>query len=161
VVAAFAVLAASCGDDGAAPSPTVTSPALDVVPAAYLRNAAGLSIEGGIGTYCWPSGSVQVCLDAVGPVTNIDPAPLQPGESVAVTFDAGAPSELHIDWYEASSVPPAPRQKGRVWSSLSPGTSPASSGTRAPSEPGAYVVTMFGRWQGKGDISYGFYVVVR
>jgi len=102
-----------------------------------------------------------VCRDVVGPVTNVDPAPLKPGASVAISFEAGAPSELHVDWYEAPADPPAPLGEGRVWAAPFSGTGPVTSGTTAPAESGAYVVTVFGRWQGKGDISYGFYVVVR
>ncbi|MGE5595012.1 MAG: hypothetical protein ACM3S1_03130 [Hyphomicrobiales bacterium] len=134
--------ATATGDDGDA-------------PAVYLRNSSGDAEPLVAGTGCW-SGK---CIDMAGPLTNVDPVPLHPGERVAFSFEAGVPDNFTVTWIEAPATAPAPEGDVRVWGGLAPGAG-GFSGTTAPSGPGKYIVVVFAQWEGQGDMSYGLYVDV-
>jgi len=145
---------------------TPTVPGLIDVPGATLKTGSGTLVEGGKGSYCWDRGLYRQCVDAVGPVTNVDPAPVKAGEHLEFEFAAGRPTRVLAGWALAPVPAPQPKASGRLWVPFSgaPGPVPeadASAGVDAPEEPGDYLLVVFAQWAGRGDISYGFYLRVK
>ena len=129
LAAALAALAlAACGgDSGATATPTATvADDTGFAPGASMRSASGTETPGGIGSYCWKLSDAQQCADAPAPVSNQDPLPLAPGEAVALTFEAGAPTTLQIAWYAVDDVPPPPQNGVRVWANGPTDSQPAA-----------------------------------
>ncbi|MCC7365448.1 MAG: hypothetical protein IT303_13865 [Dehalococcoidia bacterium] len=94
-----------------------------------------------------------------GPLTNLEPVPLKQGEAIAVSFEAGFPDEWTLTWVPAPAQAPAPEEGVRAWVAIEiPGNPPT--GTTIPSTPGRYVMIIFARWDGEGDIAYGIYAEV-
>lgn len=141
-------------------------------PPAFLT-IAGQEQVSGIGTYCWgePSGTapgVHLCIDLMGIPTAEEPllatspftatfrlAPEGPPEELLVTVISVTPSDEMNDW-------PAGQ---RGWPFL-PGERYTLPLENEPSlalslEPGLYVLNLFGRWEGRGDASYGFLIQVQ
>ncbi|GAB4326617.1 MAG: hypothetical protein Kow0010_09770 [Dehalococcoidia bacterium] len=131
-------------------------------PGASLVTARG-AFAGGIGTYCWREASEGLCLDFVGPVSNLEPIVVHAGEQVAIEYLAGTPAEAHIAWYAVDASAREPTAGGELlWKEHPPAfQEPVREDSLvAPSEPGEYLLTAFVVYPGKGDVSYGFYVVV-
>jgi hypothetical protein len=160
VVAAFAIFAAACGDDGEAPAPGQTASPTSGVPVSTPPPGAslsvgGASIDGGIGTHCWSG----FCRDYTGPITSPLLSQVAPGEAFTLSFQQGTPTEVVISWYKAPAPPP-PAHGVLAWS-LDPRTATRAERAEAPAEPGLYVLSVFARWDGKGDVTYGWYIEVR
>jgi hypothetical protein len=141
-----------------ATSDSPRGPAIVDPPEATLRTAGGRSVVAGVGTRCWGN----VCLDAVGPVTNVDPFPLTRGEAVTLSFAAGSPDERHDTAYRvASDAGSRVLADGRLWQALGARTQPPETTLPPDLAPGSYVWVVQGFWKDKGDVSYGFYVEIR
>jgi hypothetical protein len=122
-----------------------------------LRDFSGRETVTPAGTRCWGSG----CVDMVGPLTVPTPMVLRAGESLTASFDAGRPTTAQFTW--AAS----PRKQNSAVAGLVAwepaglaGGQVVSLPLRAPDVPGDYLLTVFTTWQGKGDISYAWYVRV-
>ncbi len=162
------LLAVACSprDGGGAPSTktvepspsaetTRRGPTLAPVPGAFAT-AGGRTVRGGDGSRCWGT----LCVDMVGPITNVHPLVMKPREAVALDFEGGTPTTVSLTWRPVTGPLPSPGPQGRVWmAGLSP--SPAGATREAPSAPGDYVLDVFAVWQGRGDISFGFYIRVQ
>ena len=123
--------------------------------------AGGVATEGGIGTRCWGDS----CVDMVGPVTNIDPIALDANGSFTIELDQGTADELSVTMYDVDGATPAVLAGELAWP-LDPGTAAPVGGASGspntiPAEPGLYVLSVFANWQGKGDVTYGWYIEVR
>ncbi|MBI5946634.1 MAG: hypothetical protein HY875_00665 [Chloroflexi bacterium] len=132
-----------------------SGPTLAPVPGAFAT-AGGKTVRGGEGTRCWGT----MCVDMVGPITNVDPLVVKAGEAVALDFEGGTPTTVSLTWMAVTGPPPAPGPQGRVWMRELSST-PGGTTREAPSAPGDYVLTVFATWKGRGDILFGFYVRVR
>ena len=141
------------------PSPPAEAPrqgpTLAPVPGAFAT-AGGKTVRGGDGSRCWGT----MCVDMVGPITNVEPLVVKPRETVPLDFEGGTPTTVSLTWMPVAGPPPTPGPQGRVWMG---GLSLSSAGTtrEAPSAPGDYVLNVFAMWQGRGDISFGFYIRVQ
>lgn len=171
---ALLLLSSACSDmpGAAGPGETATPPQTPPsgaaptgdLPAATLDAAAAGSLEGGAGTHCWTHGGAGRCVDFVGPVTNIDPFVVSPGEPLTLDFEAGRPTELSVSWYEVEGARSEVNAGARVWHNIfegfiAPDLQPSGQVVDAPDTPSEYVLVVFGRWA-QGDISYGFYLRV-
>jgi hypothetical protein len=155
----------ACADDDApAGTPTTSAPvatrtaAAPGIPAGPKATliAGQLRVPGGHGTRCWEGG----CIDYAGPVTNASPIPAAPGSPFEIEFEEGTPDEVTLSWYVApDTVPPA--SNGVIGWSVDPGTATPLDGETIPDGPGRYLLAAFARWDGKGDIVYGWYIEVR
>ncbi len=165
VFLALAFVLAACSsrvssDDPATPeTPDGSSaPRLEPVPAAHLRDGSGNRITGAAGTRCWG----RMCVDMVGPITPANPTRVRPNERLEVTNDAGAPTEAQYAWLPAPDPAPTTISGERAWSGLFPRENqPWATSVTTPQAPGRYVLIAFAQWQGRGDISYGWYLEVR
>ena len=131
-------------------------------PGASLVTAQGV-FAGGIGTYCWREANEGLCLDFVGPVSNLEPIVVRGAEQVAIEYGAGSPAEAHVAWYAVDDSAREPTTRGELlWKDHPPAfQDPVREDSLvAPSEPGEYLLTIFAVYPGTGDVSYGFYVVV-
>lgn len=160
-------LAVACSVEGNAPPEPATAaasagPAL-VLPAATLQAPNGARVEAGRGTYCWSGSNYRECKEFVAPVTNVDPLVVARGEVLTLEFAQGMPDELSCGWARVVGAVPPPVSGARVWNSDQPRSLVAPSGlqTEAPRDAGGYVIGVFAKWDGVGDIMYGFYVEVR
>jgi hypothetical protein len=161
-------LLSGCGggkSEAAASTPAVSqqpgeilAPGLADPPGASLVVGSGTS-AGGIGTHCW----ANACRDMVGPITGAALATMQDGEQAQIVFDEPDPNEVVYRWIAAPGPDDTPRPSNGqlVWGTLGPEafTTPGAS-PEAPQEPGRYILVVFARWDGKGDVSYGWYVEV-
>ncbi len=134
------------------------------LPSATLDAGSAGTLEGGAGTHCWASGGAGRCVDFVGPVTNVDPVAVAPGQALTLDFEAGAPLELAVSWYEVAGARSEVNVGARVWHNvfegfIAPNLQPSGLSLDAPDRPGEYVLAVFSRWA-MGDISYGFYLRV-
>ncbi len=96
-------------------------------------------------------------------MTNAEPLVVSRGETLTIGFTASAPNDISSGWARAiGSVPPA-RSGVRAWESDQPRSFVSPSGLQvdAPRDPGTYLLGVFAKWDGKGDIMYGFYVEVK
>lgn len=156
----LAVLAfAACGgedDTGATAIPDDGLPdgSGQDVPSAYVRDTAGAAEPLFAGTGCWNG----KCVDMAGPLTNVDPLPMTTGQTLAFSFEAGVPDTFTVTWFLAPSPEPAPEGGLRAWAGL--GGAGDATGTTAPAAPGRYVMVLFAKWAGKGDMTYGLYANV-
>lgn len=131
-------------------------------PGAALVTQRG-TYPGGVGTYCWREGGRGLCLDFVGPVSNLTPITVEAGERVGIEYGAGVPTEANIAWYSVDGSGREPTSDGQLlWTEHPPAfQDPVREDSLvAPSTPGEYLVTVFAVYAGKGDVFYGFYVVV-
>jgi hypothetical protein len=141
---------------------TTGPPALDL-PSATLRAAQGVRVEGGKGTHCWSGPNYRECKEFVAPVTNVEPLVAARGEVLTLDFAQGTPGDLSSGWSKAIGAVPQPVSGTRVWNGDQPRSlvSPSGLQIEAPRDPGAYLLGVFAKWAGKGDIMYGFYVEVK
>ncbi|MCA9829350.1 MAG: hypothetical protein R3B97_00350 [Dehalococcoidia bacterium] len=152
---ACAMPAASATPPSQTPTPTNAPPPLTEPPPAVLIYGTTV-VEGAAGTRCW----VNVCLDYVGPVTPEAPLSVEAGRGFTLNFAAGDPTETAVSWYAVSGPPAAARNGQRLWS-IAPTASRPVSVVEIPAEPGQYVLSVFARWEGRGDVSYGWYLEVK
>ena len=132
--------------------PTIKPP-----PKAVLRTAGGREVTGGAGTRCWDG----MCLDMVGPVSNPDAFTLKATEDFTVSYEAGSPTAVYEAWRGASGPGELTASGERLWKDIVPGVAMArAGGPRPPLQPGRYLYMVFAQWQGKGDISYAWYIEV-
>ncbi len=179
VAAVVAVAGAACsGDGGTSATPTATEPrpggealsatptpprgdpaggAITAAPDARLRDSSGRETVTPAGTRCWGNG----CVDMIGPLTAPTPVVLHAGEPLTASFDAGQPTTAQFTWSAS------PRKQNSAVAGLVAWYPPELAGglraptpLRAPDTPGDYLLTVFATWQGKGDISYAWYVRV-
>ncbi len=170
----FLLLSTACSDapGAAGPAETATPPSSPPVgaaptgdlPSATLDAGSARTLEGGAGTHCWTFQGAGRCVDFVGPVTNVDPLAVAPGQALTLAFEAGPPLELSARWYEVAGAQSEVNAGARVWHNIfegfiAPGLRPSGLSMDAPARPGEYVLVVFGRWA-PGDISYGFYLRV-
>ena len=102
-------------------------PSVPAGPKATFVTPEGRELAGGIGSRCWES----VCVDAVGPVTNVEPFFIPIGSPYAIKFEAGKPAATDERWYPVLTVSNRVSTDGRVWmEGLGAGS------TIAPSAPG-------------------------
>lgn len=138
--------------------PSSVPPPIVAPPGATLRTADGREVVAGIGTRCW----ANVCLDYVAPISNATPFALPPEGRFEVQFAAGPPTNVAEAWIPltaAQTLQPGP--DGLAWPGLGPPppTTPYDK-DRLPTPPGRYLWVVQAFWQGRGDISYAFYVAV-
>lgn len=147
---------AACGDDGSETTDGESSVASSSVPpSAFIRFGAGEAVELAPGTRCWEGH----CVDMAGPLTQVEPLDLYAGEPVAFSFEAGIPAEFTVTWTKAPATAPAPEGNVRVWAGVFTGDA-HHTGPTVPGATGTYIITLFAKWEGKGDISYGLYANV-
>jgi hypothetical protein len=148
------------------PTEGESGPALKPPPA--ILRVEGQEQVSGIGSYCWsePTGTdtaVSVCADTFGVITPEEP--LQVSAPLVARFrlaPEGKPTELALrvlavspeDEHQPSG--PGwrawPGGKGE-WYSLALEREPE---IELDLTPGLYVLDLFARWQGPGNVSYGF-----
>ena len=156
------------------PEPTATTIPDGSPPPAVLE-IAGVEQAAGIGTYCWPlpaagGESVAACVDKVGLPTSRDPLiaespvtarltlPMEqpPAQLQLSVFPAVSENEVKMDnlpaefrfWMPAEGISQELEQQ-------------TSQDIQLELEPGLYVFYVFGAWENKGDVSYGFLVEVQ
>ena len=156
------------------PKPDATAPA-DGSPLPALLEITGTSQTAGVGTFCWKTQTangeaVDMCVDKIGlptvdiPLDSTSPViarltlplndpPKQLGLSV---FRATPENEVKVD---------TGRNGFRYWI---PGEGlnqelglQTIQDITVDLEPGLFVFYVFGVWEGKGDVSYGFLVQVK
>lgn len=170
----FLLLSTACSEapGAAGPAETATPPSSPPIgaaptgdlPSATLDAGPAGSLEGGAGTHCWTFQGAGRCVDFIGPVTNVDPVAVAPGQALTLDFEAGAPLELAVSWYEVAGARSEVNAGARVWHNvferfIAPNLQPSGLSLDAPDRPGEYVLAVFSRWA-MGDISYGFYLRV-
>ena len=132
--------------------PTIKPP-----PKAVLRTSGGREVAGGAGTRCWDG----MCIDMVGPVSNPDALTLVASEGFVITFEAGPPTAIYEAWRGAPGTGEPATSGERLWKDPAPPvTMVKAGGPRPPLQPGRYLYMVFAQWQGKGDISYAWYIEV-
>ena len=168
LVVAGAVIAASAlvltaaalgiGRDGGSPStPTVSGPSIQPGPGATLATASGAKHAASAGTRCWGG----ACIDYIGPVTNVQPIALRPGERVTIAFEPGTPKQHTLQWLPVSGDAPHPGPDGIAWPMPPTGGVAADpANITAPSATGSYLLVSFAWWD-RGDASHAWYVSVR
>lgn len=152
------------GDDGArtggaaAASPVASGgPAIRPGPEATLVTANGAAHTAAAGTRCWAG----ACIDYVGPLTNVTPIAVAPGERLTLTFAPGVPREQTLQWLPVTGAAPHPGPGGIAWSMPPGGGIPAQPGSlAAPAEPGRYLLVSFA-WWAQGDAGHAWYLEVR
>ena len=163
------LLVAACSDGGTTPPADTSgamgserSPILDL-PSATLRATSGRSADGGKGTYCWSGPNYRECKELAAPVTNVEPLVVARGELLTVDFAQDTPGDLSSGWAKVIGTAPPPREGVQVWNDDQPRSfvSPSGLQIEAPRDPGAYLLGLFAKWDGRGDIMYGFYVEVK
>lgn len=136
-----------------APSPKREISKLSEPPFAVLRTADGIAVHGGLGTYCWRSGQQGLCVDMIGPITNVDPIRLAVGELYTLDFETVQPTSIEQSWIDVAGATGQPMGGERAW------TDPRMQHLDGPpTTPGRYILSLFTRWDGYGDVSYGFYI---
>jgi hypothetical protein len=169
-IALFIVAGVACSGNDASPASPGTAPAkatektgasgptIQPAPDARLRDSTGRETVTPAGTRCWGGG----CVDMIGPLTWPYPTVMRPGEALTVAFDAGQPTTAQFAWVSGPRKQTAPVNRGLVaWEPAEPaGGQTAKLPLRAPEAPGDYLLTVFATWQGKGDISYAWYLRV-
>ena len=149
--------------------PTVTTIPDGSPPPALLEISGGAQTAG-IGTYCWspPAAggeSVAACVDKVGLPTPRDPLiaespvtarltlPMEqpPAQLQLSVFPATDENEVKMDNLPAGFHFWMPAEG--INQELKPQT---SQDIQLDLEPGLYVFYVFGVWEGKGDVIYGF-----
>ena len=146
------LLLASCsGGSGA----TASRP-----PTAFLRVPGGAAAEGGMGSCCWAGGGERICRDTAGPVTAAEAIAVAPNAGIAISFASETPTSTTLGWFVAEGPIPPEKAGFRTWPAPLDGDS-VEAGTRAPTLPGFYLLTLDARWSGKGDASYAWYIEER
>lgn len=166
---------ASCAGEGDEPTPTTPAgtvppttpagesspgsgpsrgPAITPAPRATL-SAGGRSVTVPGGTRCW----ANACVDYVGPVSNTTPFALGSG-ALALEFEAGPATDVTVSWYAVGAEPTTATTEGLLWTEpRALGQTPAANSLATrPAAPGRYLLIVFARWAGRGDVSYAFYV---
>jgi hypothetical protein len=135
-----------------------TPPLIVRPPDATLSVTGGRDVTAGIGTRCW----ANVCLDAVGPVSNVDAFPISRADRLSISFAAGSP-DRRTDRVFSQVSPDGSRvlSDGRLWEALGGLTAPAAAALPPDLPPGRYVWVIQAFWKGKGDVSYAFYVEIQ
>lgn len=82
------------------------------------------------------------------------------GRPFTLSFAAGDPDEVALSWYAAPAPMPAVANGQRSWSIDPRSASPAAT-LEMPAAPGQYILSVFARWDGLGDVSYGWLIDVR
>ena len=156
------------------PKPTATTTP-DGSPPSALLEIAGVEQTAGIGTYCWPipaagGESVAACVDKVGLPTPRDPLIAESPVTARLTLPIEQlPAQLQLSVFPAVDENEVKMDnlpaEFRFWmpaegviQELEPQT---SQDIQLEIEPGLYVFYVFGVWEGKGDVSYGFLVEVQ
>lgn len=142
-VLAAAALVACSGGSGSPEAPSL-----------FLRLPGGDMADAGVGSGCWKGR----CLSISGPVTGAEAVALPPSASLALSFEAGLPSRMSADWYQAPEAPAADASGNLIWPV--PSGPAVLQGTRAPAAAGRYLFLVQAHWEGQGDLAYGFYVEV-
>jgi hypothetical protein len=172
----FTVILTAC----TAPATTTQPPEVTVTnipdgsPSPALLEIAGVKQTAGIGTYCWNSpsagGAMSACIDKVGLPTPQDPLiakspmtarlvlPLEepPSQLQLSIFPAVDENEVRIDALPAEFRFWMPAEGQNQELALQ-----TSQDIDLELEPGLYVFYVFGVWEDKGDVSYGFLVEVQ
>ncbi len=126
---------------------------LTAPPFAVLTTSTGTAVQGGIGTHCWFDGQRGVCVDMIGPITNVDPIRLAVGELYTLDFETLQPTSIEQTWIAVGGVTDQVIAGERAW------TEPRIQHLDGPpTTPGRYILSLFTRWDGYGDVSYGFYI---
>ena len=102
-----------------------------------------------------------MCIDMIGPVSNRDALTLGPSEGFVIIFEAGPPTAVYEGWSGADGSGELTAGGERLWKDVVPGAAMVKAGgPRPPLQPGRYVYMVFAQWQGKGDVSYAWYVEI-
>jgi len=141
-------------------------------PPPATLSIGGQSQLSGIGSYCWntsgdPAQGMGLCVDKMGLITPLEPMLVSAGSLTAEFYLPleDAPNEVLLTVYPAQGEPSV---FGEV-QGWQPNFDLAQTHTLAlvPAqsitlelEPGLYVFSVFTRWEGWGDVLYGFLVQV-
>ncbi len=178
LVILLALILSACGAGGEADltpgssqdlvtTPTPVAPVSDSPPAATLV-INGQSQDLGIGTYCWPTatGDESICADKIGIPTSQDPLSGESPILARFEFPLPDPSELQLLAVPVSAENELEElAEGFRWwepNSGEPYKLPLENSPEIelPLGPGLYVLRVFARWDGVGDVLYGFLVEV-
>lgn len=126
-------------------------------PPAVMRADNGARVQGATGTYCWHTGGRGICVDAVGPVTNVEPISLGLSEDYKLEFGTTPPDSTEETWLAANAVLPSnPGGAFLIWS-----VGGDQGSVARPTVPGKYLLLVYASWDAHGSASYGFYVELR
>ncbi|MCK9518681.1 MAG: hypothetical protein M0R74_06615 [Dehalococcoidia bacterium] len=147
------------GAEGTLPEVRETeTPPRPEVPRAVL-SSGGRSVTVEPGTRCWGN----LCVDYVGPVSNLEPFVVERAQGFTVTFEAGPPTEMYVGWVDLAGVEPGITGGRAVWMGSGPVIEGAGEADVASIDlpPGRYLYTVFAPYAGRGDLSYAVYLEVR
>lgn len=154
--------------------PPPTTPAQDAPPSAVLEIGDSTQTAG-IGTFCWnikiESGEkVDMCVDKIGLPTVQEPiVTTSPVNARLILALQSLPGQLELSVFPATA-------ENEVTDQIDPGglrywmpsegvyhelVLQSAQDITLKLEPGVYVFYVFGVWEGKGDVSYGFLVEVK
>ncbi len=146
--------------------PTEQLPSATKPPAATLE-LAGQTQVAGVGTYCWSSpDGPGLCADMVGIPTSPQPltasAPVKP--RFVMPLDE-VPTEMTLIVMAVTADDPDPSFSDSEfrWWEYRDGESHTLTPAREAEieldlQPGLYVLSLFVRWEGRGDVIYGWYI---
>jgi len=157
----LALAGPACTDDNEAPvSPTVPatppgdqSPTPRPVPGAFFGTDIGVAGRMIEGTKCWGNG----CVDMVGPVTLPEPVAIGSTVGIDLLFEGGQPDEIRFAWVDVDGVTPKPGAGGTVAWVVPVFDYEGGDAIATPGEAGDYVLTVFARWDGAGDVTFSTY----
>ena len=157
----------------ATPTANAAAPAaLDKPPAAIAR-AGSASVAMGLGSYCWESGGLGLCADAVGIITGTTALEVGRGEAVTIAGEL-ARTEFAVESARIRPVEGEPAYEGEdslawtpaaqnwpgEWSALDLDAGDEGLGLTAQLPAGRYLVNLSLRFP-QGDASYGLVLDVR
>lgn len=176
---AFLAVACGGGDPGREPTPAAHDttdeppgfPSIPEPPRAFASADSG-NVELGIGSYCWPgsgSGAPGACVDRPGVVTAATPLYVGAGGAISVAHPApGTPIDEIVIRARLAPAGSEPLESGELLWPPGAGSMVLAPSRRddailfvAPRDPGTWLVELFLRFGGGGDVTYGLLLQVR
>jgi hypothetical protein len=143
-------------EETATPEANPPNPATDAPPGTTVT-AGGITVEMGVGTYCWTT----MCVDMIGPITR-DTLNIASGDEVvvAVPEDARALNEVSVEAFPAAN-PQVLDNGGTAWQpdfdhdgTVAADWDEEEIRIAVPLDPGTYVLVV-GMFFEAGDVQYG------
>jgi hypothetical protein len=180
----IALILAACGSSQESPEPlpdptdqessttnegSPTPGTTNALPPEATLQVGGQSQVSGLGSYCWPgaAGEPSICADTIGIPTAQDP--LRGTASMTALFELPleeAPTETQLTVISVTGEDELDESTGGLrWWQAKPGDSYQLPPISMPQinltlTDGLYVFSVFARWEGTGDVMYGFLVDV-